>query len=246
MTLLILVILGSLYYAFFKNNEVEVTIEKSKYFVQQRFRNIDLDKIPLNLQKDVENMLQEPNTLELKKIWTSELPFDLSMQPFFDLDNLYLVALDKIVVYDKRNSNIIWKKQLKNKIILFDFLDRNRIVVCDDSSNFYNINRKTGVSVWVNTFHELKLPLLNQNLSPKFISRIEDQRLNQSIFIIPKKNSLVVVNVETGKEISSISLDSEILYMSDYDKFDNCFYIVCESKLIKLKLENSKFKPILK
>ena len=245
MTLLILIILLSIYYAFFKNNEVEVNIEKSKFFVQQRFKNIDLEEIPLNLKIDVEKILKDTETIELKKEWSSELDFDISMKPFFDLDNLYLVTLDKIVAYKKNNFHALWKKQFTSKIIHFNFLDKNKIILGDDSLHFYTINKKTGKTIWYSRFSDMKLPALNQNLNPIFISNLEDQRLNNSVLIVPQKNSLNIINVENGKLISKIQLDSEILYISDYDLFNNSLYVFTKSTLIKFKLENSRIKPII-
>ncbi len=239
MIFLVSVILISVYYTFFRDNEVEVNIEKSKYLIQQRIRNIDLDKIPLNLQVEFEKILLKNNTLALKKEWSTDLPFDLTMKPCFDLDNIYLVAFDKVIVYDKKSSEIKWKKQLKHPIIYFDLLDRNRVIACDDSSNFYNLRRNDGTIIWEKHYLDLKMPPLNQNLNPFLITPSQDKRLLQSIFFIPQKKSILLLNNETGQLISSIDLDSELLYISDYDAFENCIFVVTDTRLIKLKLEKS-------
>lgn len=237
MILLILMITVSIYYAFFKNNEVEVNIEKSKYLIQHRIRNIDFDKIPLNLQVEFEKILHKNNELQLKKEWTTNLSFDLTMKPFFDLDFLYLIAYDKIIVYDKKTTNIKWKRQFDSPVVYFNLLDRNRVIACDDSSRFYNINRITGLDEWSISYKELNLPALNQNLEPFLLTSNNDKRLLNSIFFIPQKRSILLLNNDTGKLISSVDFDSDVLYISDYDSFENCIYVVTESKLNKLVLE---------
>jgi len=239
MVFLIAVILISVYYTFFRDNDVEVNIEKSKYLIQQRIRNIDFDKIPINLQVEFEKILLKNNSLELKKEWSTNLPFDLTMKPAFDLDNLYLVAFDKIIVYNKKNSEIKWKRQFNHPVIYFDLLDRNRVIACDDSSNFFNLRRSDGEILWKNQYSDLKMPSLNQNLSPFLITPSQDKRLLHTIFFIPQKKSILLLNNETGQLISSIELDSELLYISDYDAFENCIFVVTDTRLIKIKLEKT-------
>ncbi|HPY95880.1 MAG TPA: hypothetical protein PL063_01560 [Candidatus Cloacimonadota bacterium] len=237
MILLILVISISIYYTFFKENEVEVNIEKSKYLIQQRIRNIDIENVPKSLQIEFEKILLKNNTLELKKEWSTNLDFDLTLKPFFDLNNIYLISYDKIIVYSKKNSEIKWKRKLDQTIVYFNLLDRNRVIACDDSLNFYNLRRSDGELIWKTNYQDFTQPSINTGLRPFLITPSQDKRLLYSIFFIPKKKGIMLINNDTGQLISSIEFDAELLFISEYNAFDNSLYVATELQLIKLKLE---------
>jgi CHASE3 domain sensor protein len=52
--LIILVVFCSIYYVFMGKNEIERTIERNRIIINQRIRNIELDRFPTRLQLDFE------------------------------------------------------------------------------------------------------------------------------------------------------------------------------------------------
>jgi len=237
MIVLIVIILVSAYYVFFRENEVEVHIEKSKFLFQQSIRNIDLESFPKNLQVEFEKILLKNNTLELKKEWSTNINFDLTLKPFFDLNNLYLVSYDKIIAYSKKTSEIKWKQQLEHKIMSFNLLDRNRAIVHDDSSYVYSFKRHDGELVWKAHYANIENQCTGASLLPFMITPAEDKRLLFSIFFLPQKRAISLINNDTGQLISTIEFDSELVHISDYDAFENSLYVVTGTQLLKLKLE---------
>jgi len=138
-----LAIIVSVYYVFFRDNEIEIQLDRSRYIINQRIRNIDLERFPMRLQLDFERLLRDFKTIQLQKIWTAELSFDLTHPPYFDLRNIYLISFDKIAVYDKNNMNSIWIKQIDHDIESFTLVDGNLLLLVDSMGYVHAFNRSS-------------------------------------------------------------------------------------------------------
>ena len=229
----------SLYYAFFRDNEIEVQLDKSRYIINQRIRNIDLERFPLILQLEFERFFRDFKNIQLQKEWTAELSFDLTHTPFFDLRNVYLVSFDKIAVYDKNNMNIIWIKQIDENIESFTLIDGNNILVIDSNGTVYAFNRNSGDLSWS---YDLEKPFIgSDDLTPRAfqITNNEDKRLLTSIIVLPIENEIVIFDNMSGEVLFVLELDDYIYFISRYDQIENAFYVSYGNKIAKILLEKS-------
>ena len=236
---ILIVLIVSAYYVFFWDNEIEMHLEKSKYILNERIRNIELDRFPLRLQLDFDRLLKDTKSVSLEKEWSTELDFDLTQPPFFDLKNLYLVSFDKIAVYERNNLHNIWRKQLEHDIMSFLLIDGNNIFIVDIQGHIYTMNRNTGEQMWSHDFGEMHV--YNQMFSTKnlLITNNEDKRLVTSILVSPLNDVIFVFDVLNGDILNSIKLDDLIYYISDYDPIDHAFYVGYGNKIAKLILKKN-------
>lgn len=237
--MLLLAIIISLYYAFFRENDIEVTVEKSRYIVNEKIRNIELEKIPIKLQLDVENILTDAQNVHFENIWNTQLPYDVTMKPYFDLKYIYLISYDKLIVYHKKNASVVWKRQFVKPIIYFSLIDGNQILIADSPNHLMSLKRNNGSVNWSKNFQSLTIPQISQNMTPYQISFDEDKRFLSSLLVIPDKNKIQILN-QAGDSLNTFVYDRDISFISDYDSIENCFYVIFSDKMFKLKLEKSK------
>lgn len=234
---IIFFLIVSAYYVFFRENEIEVNLDKSKYIINERFRNIELDKIPLKLQLDFEKLLKDFKSVQLRKEWTTELNFDITLAPSFDLNNLYLISYDKIAVYNKSSMKILWKKQLDSNVLYITLIEGNNLLLIDENKNTYALNRTDGELVWSQQFNNMHLFTKNQNNHPYQITYNEDKRFLSGVIIITEGNSLKIIDNLTGDDIFALNFEDEIFFISDYDQIDNSIYVSYNTKISKIILE---------
>ncbi len=239
MILLVFVILLSLYYAFFRGNEIEVTVDKSRYIVNEKIRNISLEKIPINLQLEVEKILVDAKQIHFENSWNTDLPFDVTMKPYFDLKYIFLISYDKLIVYNKQTAGIVWKRQFDKPLIYFSLIDGNQILIADSPNHIFTLKRNDGSNLWSKKFDGLNIPKINQNMTPYQISFNEDKRFLSSLLVIPEKNKIHILDNVSGDSLNTFEYEKDISFISDYDSIENSFYVVFSDKLFKLKLQKS-------
>ena len=235
--IIVLAISFSVYYAFFKENEIDIQLDKGKQIIHQTIRNIDLDNFPIIMQLDFEKLLKDFKVLHLYKVWSTEIEFDITHPPYFDLKNIYLISFDKIAVYDKNTMANLWKKQVDHHIRTFSLVDGNNILITDAHGDLYNLNRSTGEVTW--TYHR-DITFLNEydfSLKPIQLTYNEDKRLLTGIVIIPFDKEIYIHDVLTGQILFSLEFDDYIYHLSEYDMIENSLYVAYGSKLVKLLLE---------
>lgn len=238
--IMLLLVLGSAYYAIFGNNIIEDSINVLKHIFGQQIRNIELEKIPAKLQVKMDYIINQQKTVRLEKEWSVKLTFDLTQPPCFDLTRLYLVSLDKIVAYHKKNSTIAWKKELPSNIEYMQLLDNNLLVAQTEDKQLITLQRDTGKLNWriENRNPYKKLP---NNLIPFQISSDDDKRLLYPLLVIPNETTICILNSITGIKYACYRAMDPITFISNYDVTEKAIYIIEGEYLIKLKLEISSF-----
>jgi len=234
MIIICLAVLGSIVYVFFGDNQIESNLERNKIIINQKLRNIQLDKFPLKLPL---NLVTNVKSTTLATEWTTELPFDLTHPPYFDLRNLYLVSFDKIAVYDKDTLENIWMKQLDFDIISFALIDGNNIFIADSYGNIYALNRNNGEVNWRHDFTEPEIYNISFSLNPLLITNNEDKRFLTSLLIVPINNRIVIFDNIQGDQLFTTEFDDTIYHMSAYDLIDKAIYVGHGSKISKLLLK---------
>ena len=235
--LIIIALSASFYYVFFRENEIEVNLDKGKYIIREKIRNIELDRFPIRLQLDFDKLLKDFKSIQLRKEWSTDLPFDLTQAPYFDLRNLYLISFDKIAVYDKSNMQILWKLQVNADIASFSLIDGNNLLIIDINNNFYALNRSTGEISWSHYFEEIFIEPGNFTTKPFQISFNEDKRLLTSIIILPVGKNLKILDSVSGDELFVLEIEDYIYNVSEYDQIENAIYISYGNKISKIILE---------
>jgi len=234
MGIICLVVLISIYYVFFGKTQIETNIEKNRYIINQKIRNIELDKFPLRLQI---NLVTNLKSIGLETLWTADLSFGLTHPPYFDLKNLYLVSFDKIAVYDKDYLNIIWLKQMEYDIINFSLIDGNNIFILDSNGTTFALNRNTGDTAWEYTLEQPEINTLSFSLQPLLISNNEDKRIITSILLIPVNSQIIIFDAMLGEILYTTDLEDPIYHISNYDLIDHAIYVGHGEKISKLLLK---------
>ena len=234
---IVITIALSIYYVFFRENEIEDRLHKSRYILQERIRNIELDRFPARLQLDFDRLRRDLATIEISKIWSAELDFDLTHPPYFDLKNLYLVTVDKVAVYDKNTLERIWIVQADHPIANFTLIDGNNLLIVDNSGQIYSLNRNTGEQNWTSIHQNHLYESIYSPLKPMQITNNEDKRLITSIIIIPLKDEMQIKDPISGEVLYTLDFDEDIYHISEYDPIDNAIYVSYGNKIGKIILE---------
>jgi len=234
MGIISLVVIASICYVFFGRDQIGTNIKRNSYIINQKIRNIELDKFPLRLQI---NLVTNLKSIGLEKQWTTDLSFDLTHPPYYDLKNLYLISFDKIAVYDKDDLSIIWLKQMEFDIISFTLIDGNNVFILDSSGSTIALNRNTGDIAWEYTFEEPEINTLSFSLNPILISNSEDKRIITSILLIPVNSKIIIFDTMLGDLLYTIDLEDTIYHISNYDPIDRAIYVGHGEKISKLLLK---------
>jgi hypothetical protein len=229
----------SLVYVFSAGNEIDVNLQRSRYIINERFRNIELDRFPLRLQLDFDRLLKEFETITLEKEWTTDISFDITHPPFFDMRNIYLVSFDKIAVYDKSTLNSIWMRQLDHDIVSFSLIDGNNILILDIQGNVQGLSRGTGESIWSFVYGDIHLYNMSFSVKPLQITNSDDKRLLSSVLILPINDQIMIVDINSGEILFSLDFDDMIYHISEYDPLENAIYVGVGDKLAKLLLKKN-------
>ena len=237
-TILILItLIVSIYYVFFRQNDIEVRVEQGRLILNHHIRNIELDRFPLRLPLEFERFFRDFQNIQLRKEWTAELDFDLTHQPLFDLRNIYLISFDKIAVYDKNTMEVIWLKQMDNVIESFTLVNGNNVLVVDGDGKTYAFNRNTGDLSWSHEFEQTNIYYHSFVAKPMQISSSDDRRLLTSIIIFPTNNDIHIIDNQSGEIHFTLTLSDQIFYLSDYDLLNHAIYVAYGNNIAKLILE---------
>ena len=233
----IVIIVASLYYVFFRDRDIDVTLDKSRLILKNRLRNIELDRIPLTLNLNFERLLKDFKSISLKKIWSADLDFNLTQQPFFDLKNLYLISFDKIAVFDKNSMQSLWKRQMICDIVSITLLDGNNLLIMDKKNNIYSFNRNTGSENWTHLIDSKTDYFCDHVIQPQQITNNEDKRLLTGIIVITQFDTIKIIDLAAGDYLFSLQFEQEIMHLSQYDQVEQAFYVVYGNTIAKYLLD---------
>ena len=191
------------------------------------------------MQLEFERLIRDFNNIQLRIDWTAELDFDITLQPVFDLRNIYLVSFNKIAVYNKNDMTSVWIKQFDNDIESISLLDGNNIMLIDIRGLVHVINRNNGDLNWrynldVNNYFssfDIGAP------RPIQITYNEDKRLITSIVFITVNNEINILCSITGEVFYRLILDDFIYFISDYDQMTNSVYVSYGNNIAKIILD---------
>ena len=236
----ILITILAVVYKSFGNNFLETGIRKLGMIFQSQ-KNTSLEKLPEALKMEnakvvdvVDKMLNSAaRNIECSISWTTQLPYEVSANPVFDLNNIYLASGKTLSSYGKKERNLLWNQEMSADIVSLTRTKASLIAVLADKTVIGLDER--GTVNWRGTI--LDQPLPQQKLHPIELTNADDARLNSSIIIIPDEFGLSILDSNRGDAFSQVRLKQKLERLSDYDTFDNTFYAIAERSLICIKLK---------
>ena len=234
---MLIVLLFSLYYLYLGKNTVEDRLHVTREQFQLTVRNIDFLKLQEILPLDYGILFVPQRNIELIVDWESELPYAVTLAPYFDLRQLFLVSGNFVHSYDKRDKKNLWSLDFKQRVNNLEILDSNLMLVSTSANEYFCLKRDSGDIVWSRQSIEGKMRPETSVYKPIQVSLEKDRRLNTSIILIPDPENLVVLNILNGDTLYHYSSDSRISYISDFDFVEKSIYMVKGDKLYKVRFD---------
>ncbi len=235
--LMIIAIIISVIYVIIGNNALEDRLNIKKEIIQEKVKTIDFKKLQENLHLDYGLLFVPARSIKMKKIWSSELPFEVTYNPLFDFKNFYLISKKQVFVYDKGKQIKIWNHSFDQEIIHVNLIDLNRIIILTSANISYCFNRENGEILWEKVSLDTSFYSNNGDLYPQQISLDKDKRLNNSILLFPSISGLILRNIANGDSLSGYSAKDKILYNSEYDIIEKSIYLIEGKNLVRVNFE---------
>jgi hypothetical protein len=242
-TVLLVATLLAILYMAFGNRSMDVFFRKARMLFSSR-KTSSLEAIPDRLKLDSSDMFkyleQAVNApvrdIELYIQWSTDLPYQVTAAPAFNLDNIYLANENNLIAFNKKSRQLLWKMPLEARILSI-LKTQSGLVVILDNHKVLGI-KETGQTVWSRslTVH----PGERTHLLPLELTNTDDPRIDRGITVIPLEKGIGVVDSHRGELLSELTLTEKLQYLSAYDHFDSCFYAVLEDAIlcIGIKLVN--------
>ncbi|MCB5228582.1 MAG: PQQ-binding-like beta-propeller repeat protein [Candidatus Cloacimonetes bacterium] len=228
-------------YVSFGGRFFEVAWQRARMLFQSKTKPIPLQEIPnyLNIENQrmrgmLEQALKSPaRKVELKFAWNTDLPFQVTAAPGFDLENIYLATGNKVLAFNKKERNLLWSRDMESKVQGIT-CSSGGLMVNMENNQLLNLNHK-GETNW-------QLPLQghapqHHSLKPIEISNGNNPRLDGSLLIIPNSRGIIALDINTGEAFSEITFKEDLQYLSAYDSFQSCFYAVVQNEIICIDLK---------
>lgn len=192
---------------------------------------IENDKIRGYLEQALKSPLRD---VEIKLSWNTDLPYQVTVAPCFDLENIYIAGGKFLMAYNKKNQRSLnWKKEFDANVLGISNINGNILVSLEDS-RVYNINSK-GEEQWLqNMDGQVKL---YHSLKPIELSNQDNPRIDGSIIILPFEHGIMVLDALSGETMHGITFKEKLQYLSQYDSFQSCFYAVVQDAILCLDLK---------
>jgi len=241
-SLITLALLATIYMVF-GNRMLDQLLHKMRLDFQKE-KTLRLEQIPTilqtsneNLRKYMDHIVNLPaRNISMEVDWSTDLPYDVSLNPVFSLDNIYLSSDCRFNAYSKKNRQLLWSKEFNDRITSV-LMGQNAVIVSLANQQMLGL-AEDGTLLW-----QQNLPtqsLVSDRFASCEIRGKDDPRLDRSIVVVPSQRGISIVDPDRGEMLSSITLKQDLESLSAYDNYDNCFYAVVDGAILKidLKIEN--------
>jgi len=238
---IILLLLTSVYYVFWGNNDIEDQMNIQKQIIMERIKDFDLEKLQEAIPLNSGLLFVPARNIELQIEWVIDLPFKLTLLPKFDVKHFYFTTDNKLYVYDKKkDTRMIWNYELPDMILKTEMLDNNQIMAICADKKAYVFKKDTGEIVWETKFAR-DFSTEREMSYPIQVNLEKDKRLVNGLLVVPRNQTIILINNLNGEELTSFTFDKEILYITDYDIIEKTLYVITEDKLraVSYDIENS-------
>ena len=226
--LLLLGTILAIIYMIFGNRMIDVALHRTA-------KEIETSQIKAStvILENLGKVVNAPaKSIELQPVLNAELPYEITSTPAFDQQNLYLVSANHLYVYQLKTRSLLWQKALADSIISIKsmpfgtelYLSNNKMIALDEKGNV-----KWSQVLPANIESNPRLDFIV--ITPK-----RDRRIDRSITVVPLERGISVLDSQQGLIMSELQLKEKLLYLSDYDDYNNCFYAIVGNKLICIKL----------
>jgi len=170
------------------------------------------------------------------KDWQWVSPVEITMPPFFDAENLYIITGSEVTCIKKNTFQLKWKSKFEGEIKDIESLRDEKLLIIDGRGNHYMLDKARGKIEWQKAKPATHEKYNKQSPQVIVIDYIRDGRLEQNYYILSHKNLLKLILGGKGDVVATVEFDDKIDYISDYDYVEKCFYVCMDRKIIKVDL----------
>lgn len=238
--LLILLTLLTIAYVIFGNRFIDMLIRRARMMVSSR-KPVALEKIPEYLElgnsKIIKAAQVPAKNVELEIAWTTELPYKLTCVPAFNLETLYLASDNVLMAFEKRSRKLLWNVSLPASITTM-VNTRNGLILLLEDNTMLGYSDK-GSQIWQQSWKG-DINTDTHFLHSQELTSGDNPRIDGSITVIPTNKGIMAVDSNSGEKMSEISMREDLQYISCYDSFASCYYVVTGNNVmcINLKIQN--------
>ncbi len=219
--------LATLYMAF-GNRVIDVFLHRTKAEASETKLRANTE-IMENLGKVVNAPARE---IELALDWRAELPHRITAAPAFSQQNIYLASGTELHAYKLSTREELWNKACDEQIttILPTTLGLQLTLA---NGMIWGLDQQGNVA-WT---RDLPATLDDRAyLRMIEITPLQDKRIDKCITVIPLKRGIVVLDSQQCVVMNELQLDQELRFLSRYDDYNNCFYAVLGTSLVRVNL----------
>ncbi|MCK4358815.1 MAG: hypothetical protein KAW92_08735 [Candidatus Cloacimonetes bacterium] len=223
---LVIVIIIASFYVFFGKKWWQGAISSGKEFVNEKKRLII----------DYSALLPKIPQPKFDEDWEWTAPSNITINPTFDSDNIYLIC-NKIITCIRKNSHQVkWRESFQYPLISTKLLRNEKILLIDELGFQYLIEKAKGHILWKREY-----PILihkKEIQSPEMITidYIRDGRLEQNYYITVTGNVISIISGKNGKTVAQKEFQQKIDFISEYDYVEKCFYLSFVKRILKINL----------
>lgn len=170
--------------------------------------------------------------VQLVQKWSLELPFRVTSSPAFNQQNVFLASGADIYAYKLSTREQLWKQNYPAPVgaILPTAAGLN---VTLTNGNTLGLDPR-GNEVWNQSLQALANE--KANLAMLEITPAQEKRIDKCITVVPLKWGMAILDSQQGKLMSELALPEELRYLSQYDDYNSCFYVVTADSLVCVNL----------
>ncbi len=237
---LLMISILTILYMVFGNRFIDQGTRKLKLIFQEK-KTTRWEQIPNYLNLDSSNIIKQlerivnmpARNIELRIAWSTDLPYTITATPVFNLDNIYIASDNKLLAYHKKSRELLWKLSLDANIHSMNNT-RNALIAILDNNNVIAF-KEDGKAIWQQV-HSLPHKQQGSAFTVE-MDNSDDPRLDGSIIIVSEDKAIAVLDGLRGEVLSRISFRGKLQYLSEYDRFENCFYAVIEDEILCIELK---------
>lgn len=228
-------------YVIFGNRFFEGTWHNMRTMFQSN-KAITIQEIPDKLKIEngklrgyLEQALKSPaRNVEIKLSWNTDLPYQVTAAPCFDLENIYIAGGKLLLAYDKKNQRTLnWKKEFDSSILGISTV-AGSVLVNLANKEVVSFSFK-GDELWRQDLGGTALQY--HSLKPMELTNADNPRIDGSIIVLPFDHGVIVIDPSSGEIMHEITLKDKLQYLSQYDSFQSCFYAVVKDAILCLDLK---------
>lgn len=223
---LVIVIIIASFYVFFGRKWGQGAISSGKEFVDEKKRLII----------DYSALLPKILQPKFKEDWVWTTPSNITLNPAFDSDNIYLICDNTLNCIRKKSYRVKWSESFQNPIATINLLRNEKILLVDESGIQYLIGKAKGHTLWKREYPILIHKKEIQTPEMIIIDYIRDGRLEKNYYITVAGNVISIISGENGKTIMQKKFQQKIDFISEYDYIEKCFYLSFGKRILKINL----------